>query len=145
MTTSLTRPTLTEKLEGTAALLCGGHSLTRTWHEDLFDDFRFVGAVNTAGHRYRCHHVFASDPHIIKPYVDGNVRPPDICVVTSRVLRQRLAPKKISSILLEKIQGGPKGVCCPYTMPNALMFYLQRVRMVEIFGTDFAGQKGDTT
>lgn len=126
----------------TTALLCPGPSLPRVYCDDLFWDFDLVVGINTTAHKYRCHHLFCSDRHIVTPITEGRVKPPLISVITNKGLSLACFRAKVKADLITRLKGAPPRPVCAYTMPNALKWCLERGD-VEIFGMDFSQSKRD--
>lgn len=125
-----------------SALLCPGPSIRKDWHPDLFDDYGFVVAINTTAWKYRCHYLFCSDKHIIKPLTEGVCDLPLITTFTNKGVSRRLRNCRIPCQPLDRIRDDKQAVCA-YTMPNALSFCLDRADYVEVFGMDYSNQKLD--
>lgn len=127
-----------------AALLCPGPSLPRDWHEDLFDEYGLVVAVNSAGHVYRCHYLFGSDPQIVVPVIDGKKKKPLNALVTNRGYVLKATRAKVPAQQCNRIKHPmEKNEECAFNMPNALKFCLEQAAYVEIFGMDWNGMKND--
>ena len=134
------------------ALLCPGPSLPRRWDDEMFAEYETVIAINSAGHRFKCHWLAAVDQHIMRPILEGKITPPLTGYIThtswgkriedsigGRVLRAKPYHEKCGlSAGLQKKLGNDR---CGYTMPSALTVALSfddNRRQVHVYGFDCA-------
>lgn len=131
------------------ALLFGGHSLARSWHNDLHRDYAFIVAVNGAALVNHCHWAVAVDKPLVYALISGedeNGRPvlkPRRGLVTYETYSAKANQHHARLVEIPRIKGANVK---SYTAPRALLWALKLAGengTVEIFGMDYTQTAGD--